>query len=65
MRLVIDADRCSGNGRCYSLLPDLFTDDERGYGAVVGDGMLREDQLGDAQRAVIACPEDAIRVEDG
>ena len=63
-RVVIDEDRCTGNGRCYSLFPELFTDDERGYGAVVGGGALRDDQLDTAQRAVIACPEDAIRIDD-
>jgi limonene-1,2-epoxide hydrolase/ferredoxin len=64
LRLVIDADRCTGNGRCYTLFPDLFVDDDRGHASVVGDGTLPDARLDDAQRAVIACPEDAIRVED-
>jgi hypothetical protein len=32
MRIVIDGNRCTGNGRCYSLFSDLFSDDEPGYG---------------------------------
>ena len=63
-QVVIDTDRCSGNGRCYTLLPDLFADDERGHGVVLGNGILRADQHESAQRAVIACPEDAIRIEE-
>jgi ferredoxin len=64
MRLVIDYDRCSGNGRCYALFPDLFTDDERGYGQTIGDGAIGEHQLAEAQRAALCCPEQAITVEE-
>jgi ferredoxin len=63
MKIVIDQNACSGNGRCYSLAPELFTDDERGYGQVVGDGTITEEQRDLAQRAVLACPEDAITIE--
>jgi ferredoxin len=62
MKIVIDPGACSGNGRCYTLAPELFTDDERGYGQVVGDGTISDDQLELAQRAVLACPEDAISI---
>jgi ferredoxin len=64
MRVVIDYDRCTGNGRCYSLFPDLFSDDERGYGQVMGDGAVGDDQLDRARRAVLCCPEQAITIED-
>jgi ferredoxin len=63
MKIVIDQAACSGNGRCYSLVPELFTDDERGYGKVVGDGTITEEQREAAERAVRACPEDAISIE--
>jgi ferredoxin len=63
MKIVIDPGACSGNGRCYSLAPELFTDDERGYGKVVGDGTITEAQREAAERAVRACPEDAISIE--
>ena len=62
IRLVIDPERCVGNGRCYSLAPDLVTDDERGYGQVVGDGSLHDDRLEEARRLVLACPEQAITI---
>ncbi len=64
MRVVIDQSICTGNGRCYTLVPELFTDDERGYGQVVGDGVLTDDQVEQAQKAVVACPERAITLEE-
>ncbi len=64
MRLRIDHDRCSGNGRCYAMYPDLFTDDERGYGQTINDGAITEGQLAEAQRATLCCPEQAITIED-
>jgi ferredoxin len=63
-RIVIDEERCTGNGRCYSLFPRVFTDDEIGHGRAVGDGTIRDDQLSDARRAVLACPEQAITIVD-
>jgi ferredoxin len=64
VRLVIDSDLCVGNGRCYSLAPDLVTDDERGYGQVIGEGTLDDAHADDAQRVVLACPEHAISIVD-
>jgi ferredoxin len=31
---------------------------------VIGDGALSDDQVDEARRAVVACPEDAITVKD-
>jgi ferredoxin len=64
MRLHIDYDLCSGNGRCYALFPDLFTDDDSGYGQTLNDGTITPDQLDHAQRAITCCPEKAITIED-
>ena len=36
MFLSIDADKCMGHGRCYSVAPDLLTDDEEGFVAQRG-----------------------------
>ncbi len=64
-RIVIHADLCVGNGRCYTLAPRLIVDDERGYGGVIGDGNLTDDAaLEEADRAVRACPERAIEIVD-
>jgi ferredoxin len=64
VKVVIDEERCTGHGRCYVLSPALFTDDERGYGQVIGDGSFTEGQKADADRAVLGCPERAITIED-
>jgi ferredoxin len=63
MFLSIDADKCMGHGRCYTLAPDLLTDDEEGFvaqrGQVVAVPPGKEDQAHDA---VAACPEGAIAI---
>ena len=62
MKVQIDPERCQGHGRCYDLAPDLFGDDEEGYGQVLGDGTVAPDQKRHAQLAVVNCPEHAIEV---
>ena len=32
MRVSIDSGKCQGHGRCYDLAPDLFGEDEEGFG---------------------------------
>ena len=64
VRLLIDSDLCVGAGRCYSLAPGLVTDDERGYGQVIGDGEIDDTHAEVAQRVVLACPEHAISIVD-
>ncbi|WP_448628509.1 ferredoxin [Geodermatophilus sp. URMC 64] len=62
MRLRIDRDRCQGHGRCYDLQPDLFGEDEEGYGVVLGDGRVPPGREDDGRLAVANCPEQAIDV---
>jgi ferredoxin len=64
LKVLIDDDRCTGHGRCYSLSPSVFTDDDRGYGQVIGDGTITAEQLDAARRAVLACPERAITLDE-
>jgi ferredoxin len=64
VKIRIDVELCSGHGRCYTLSPELFTDDDRGYGEVIGDGTVSADQLEAARRAVLACPERAITLDE-
>ncbi|MGH3577518.1 MAG: ferredoxin, partial [Mycobacterium sp.] len=33
-RVCVDADRCVGHGRCYTLAPDVFDADEVGHSIV-------------------------------
>ena len=60
----IDAARCSGHGRCYTLAEDYFEPDDEGFPVIlhpVADGPAGETLLA----AVRNCPERAIRVDDG
>jgi ferredoxin len=57
----IDAEVCSGHGRCYSLAPHWFTKDDSGYGAPTG--RLEPDSArADMQFIVDSCPEQAISI---
>ena len=40
MKVQIDSARCQGHGRCYDLAPELFSEDDEGYGQVVGEGIV-------------------------
>jgi ferredoxin len=40
--------------------PTVFTDDEEGYGLVVGDGTVSAEHEDDARTGAAACPERAI-----
>jgi ferredoxin len=62
VRVRIDQDRCQGHGRCYDLAPDLFAEDEDGYGTVADDGDVPPDRKEDAELAIANCPEQAIDV---
>jgi ferredoxin len=55
----VDADRCVGHGRCYTLAPEVYDADE------VGHAILRvEDVSGELERHAVTgeqnCPEQAI-----
>ena len=60
MRVQIAPERCQGHGRCYDLAPDLFGEDDEGYGTVAGDGTVPPDRERTARLAVSNCPERAI-----
>ena len=62
MKVQIDPERCQGHGRCYDIAPELFGDDEEGYGQVLGDGTVAPDQERQARLAEFNCPERAIEV---
>lgn len=62
MRLQIDHDLCTGNGRCYAMFPELFVDDESGYGQTLNGGLVDDSEL--AHRATLCCPEKAITAEE-
>jgi ferredoxin len=61
----IDAGLCQGHGRCYDLAPDLFGEDEEGYGEMLGDDVVPPQMEDDARRAALNCPEHAIVLIEG
>ena len=64
MKVAIDSDKCMGHGMCYGLAPNVYTDDDDGYGHVVGDGAVGEDEADAARNGAANCPESAIAVSD-
>ena len=64
MRATIDSDKCMGHGMCYALAPNVFTDDDEGYGHVIGDGDVPEANAEEARTGAANCPEGAISVTD-
>ncbi|MGA4689078.1 MAG: ferredoxin [Rhodococcus sp. (in: high G+C Gram-positive bacteria)] len=61
MTMSITRDKCMGHGRCYSVAPDLLSDDEEGFVAQAGQEFEVDGELiGQAEAAVGACPEQAI-----
>jgi ferredoxin len=63
MRIVLDAERCQGHGRCYVLAPDLFDADEYGHCVLLVDE-VPAGRESDAQSGVENCPEQALALED-
>jgi ferredoxin len=60
-KLSVDESRCTGHGRCYTVVPKLLSDDDEGFVTLRGSSMeITDDQLDDAEEAVAACPERAI-----
>jgi len=62
MNIWLDADICTGHGRCYDCAPDLFDCDDSGRG-VLRSAEVLPDLEAQARRAVGSCPEGAIRIE--
>jgi len=62
VKVHIDPDRCQGHGRCYDLAPDVFTEDDEGYGQVRDDGVVVAESQQQARLAALNCPESAIDI---
>jgi ferredoxin len=60
MKMTVNAERCMGHGRCYSVAPDLLTYDDEGFVTIRGIVIdVPEDQIEAAKEAVESCPEQA------
>jgi len=63
MKITVDADRCTGHGRCYTLAPELLDCDDEGFVTLRGRCIdVSEDQLTAARDAVAGCPEQAVEL---
>lgn len=62
MRVLLDAARCTGHGRCYSLAPALFDSDDEGHCVLLVDE-VPDGMDADAWLAVDNCPETALAIE--
>ena len=63
MRLRVDPEVCTGHGRCYSLAPEVFDEDERGHCLLPAPEVAPEHEER-ARAGADACPERAIRIEE-
>jgi ferredoxin len=64
MRIAVDADRCTGHGRCYSVAPELLDSDESGYVNIRGTSIDVPAGLEPAaEEAASWCPEQAVTLE--
>ena len=61
MKVSIDRGTCTGHGLCYMSAPQVFRDDDEGYGQVL-DGEVTAEHTDDARHAAAACPERAITI---
>ena len=63
LRVVVDLNRCQGYAQCCYAAPAHFAIE--GHEALFYDPAPAASARGDVERARIACPVQAIRVEDG
>jgi ferredoxin len=62
VKIVLDSERCTGHGRCYSLAPELFDSDDEGH-SIVLQPEVPEGLESQARLAVENCPENCISLE--
>ena len=63
MRIKVDAELCSGQGRCYTVSSDVFESDDEGFVVQRGTEFDVAPEHEEAARlAVASCPEGAISV---
>lgn len=61
-RVEVDRERCVGSGACEALAPDVFEVDDDGV-LVVHRAQPSDDELGDVEAAVRACPTRALSLD--
>ena len=65
MRVRVDADRCTGHGRCYATAGDLFGPDQYGHCELLAaDSVIPAHLEEQARVGRDNCPEQAISIDD-
>jgi ferredoxin len=64
VKVRVDAEKCTGHGRCYSLAPEVYEPDDVGHSVVIVDEVPPELEH-KARLGVENCPEQAIVIENG
>ena len=64
MILRLDAEACSGHGRCYALAPELFDADDEGRCVLVVAGEIHATLEAAARKGVSNCPEGALSLSE-
>jgi ferredoxin len=62
VKVAVDRSMCVGHAQCSAICPSVFSNDERGFAVVLGDGEVPAGEEEDAKLAVESCPEQAIQV---
>jgi ferredoxin len=64
MRIKVDANACTGHGRCYVLAPEVYSADAEGFNAAIGGVIDVPEGLEEAAIfGLESCPEAALTVE--
>jgi ferredoxin len=62
VKVVINADACTGQGRCFGIAPELFDFDVLGNGVVKGDGKVTPELVEKSRLSEANCPEHSISI---
>jgi len=62
MRICVDANKCEGHNRCYSLAPELFDVDDLGIATALNNGIVPAGLEVKTDLAIANCPEFAISI---
>lgn len=64
MRVLVQAERCQGHGRCFIECPQVFGSDAEGF-ATVAIAEPGAELTSAVRRAADSCPERAISISTG
>ena len=65
MKVTVDAETCTGHGRCYALAPEVFGPDDFGHcRIIVADGEVPTELQDQARLGRDNCPELALTLTE-